>query len=131
MEKKNKTKGEKKIILIIEDDEVLLRALYVYFHDSEYTIATVTDGETAIDMTKRLNPDIVLLDLLLPKMDGFRYLELVRAMPEFKDIPIVVLSNLGDKTDIERAKKLGANDYFIKADVDLEKLSVAIKEILK
>ena len=131
MEKKNKVKEEKKIILIIEDDEVLLRALYVFFHDSDYTIASATDGETAIDMTKRLKPDIVLLDLLLPKMDGFRYLELVRSMPEFKDLPIIVLSNLGDKADIDRAKNLGANDYFIKANVDLEKLSEAIKEILK
>jgi len=68
--KKESEKINKKIILIVEDDEVLLRALYVFFHDGEYTIATATDGETAVSMMQRLKPDIVLLDLLLPVMDG-------------------------------------------------------------
>lgn len=124
-------KIEKKIILIVEDDEVLLRALYVFFHESEYTIATATDGETAMAMTQRLKPDLILLDLLLPKMDGFSFLELIKSMKELKDIPVVVLSNLGDESDIKRAKALGAQDYYTKADIDLEDLSNKIKEFLK
>lgn len=128
--RKETEKIKSKIILIVEDDEVLLRALYVFFHGSEYTIATAADGEIAVNMTQRLKPDIVLLDLLLPKMDGFRYLEIIKSMPDFKDMPIIVLSNLGDKNDIERAKKLGAQDYFIKADVQLEKLAEIVKNAL-
>ncbi len=127
---KEEKKGNK-IILIVEDDEVLLRALYVFFHESEYTIATATDGETAVSMAQRLNPDLILLDLLLPQMDGFQFLEKVKAMPKLKNIPVVVLSNLGDESDIKRAKALGAKDYFIKADVELSKLSENIKKVLK
>lgn len=128
--KKETGKIKKKIILIVEDDEVLLRALYVFFHGGEYTIATATDGEVAVSMAGRLKPDIILLDLLLPKLDGFRFLEIVKGMPDLKDIPVIVLSNLGDRNDIERAKSLGAQDYFIKADVELEKLSEIIKNVL-
>ena len=129
--KKEEEKIKNKIILIIEDDEVLLRALYVFFHGSEYTIATATDGETAVAMTQRLKPDVILLDLLLPKMDGFRYLEIIKGMAEFKKTPVIVLSNLGDRSDKERAIALGASQYFIKADVELEKLSGIIKDALK
>lgn len=127
---KKKEVEKNKIILIVEDDEVLLRALYVFFHGGEYTIATASDGEIAVNMTQRLKPDIVLLDLLLPKMDGFRYLEIIKSMPDFKDLPIIVLSNLGDKNDIDRAKALGAQDYFIKANVELEKLAGIVKKAL-
>lgn len=130
VKRKETEKIKNKIILIVEDDEVLLRALYVFFHGSEYTIATASDGETAVNMTQRLKPDIVLLDLLLPKMDGFRYLEIIKSMPDFKDMPVIVLSNLGGKNDIDRAKALGAQDYFIKADVQLEKLAEIVKKAL-
>lgn len=127
---KNSQEQKKKVILIVEDDEVLLRALYVFFHSDEYTISTATDGDTAVKMVQRLKPDIILLDLLLPKMDGFKFLEIVKAIPVIKDIPVVVLSNLGDTVNMERAKSLGALDYFIKSDVDLEKLAEKIKSII-
>ena len=64
-------KDAKKTVLIAEDDEVLLRALYLLLHESEYTIASASDGETALKMTERLKPDLVLLDLIMPKMNGF------------------------------------------------------------
>ena len=127
---KNSQEVKKKVVLIVEDDEVLLRALYVFFHSDEYTIATATDGDTAVKMTQRLKPDIILLDLLLPKMDGFKFLEIVKTIPVIKDIPVIVLSNLGDTVNMERAKSLGALDYFIKSSVDLEKLAEKIKSII-
>ena len=123
--------NKNKIVLIVEDDEVLLRALYVFFHGGNYTIATATDGETAVAMAQRLKPDIILLDLLLPKMDGFRVLEIVKSMPELSNIPVIILSNLGDTNDIARAKSLGAQDYFIKANVELAKLSEIVDKVLK
>ncbi|MEK7167675.1 MAG: response regulator [Patescibacteria group bacterium] len=123
-------KKGKKIILIVEDDEILLRALYILFHRSEYTIATATDGETAVKMVQRINPNLVLLDLLLPKMDGFNVLKNIKANANLKDIPIIVLSNLGDDQDIERAKSLGAEDYFVKSDTDLKSLAEKIKKYL-
>lgn len=123
-------KKEKLIVLVVEDEEVLLRAIYLSLHNEGYTVATATDGESALDMANRLNPSIVLLDLLLPKIDGFEFLKKIKAIPSLKDIPVIVLSNLGDEADTSKAKKLGAVDYFVKADTDLAVLSKKIKETL-
>jgi len=126
---KEDQKRRKTIILIIEDDEVLLRALYVLFHDNNYTIATATDGDTGVAMARRLKPDVILLDLLLPKMNGFDVLKNLKSDPALKKIPVIILSNLGDTGDIERAKSLGADDYYIKANTDLSQLAEKIKNI--
>jgi len=125
------TKEVKKTILIVEDDEILMRALYLLFHKGEYTIASANDGETALNMTERLNPDIVLLDILMPKMNGFDYLRSIKSSPKLKDIPVIVLSNLGDKDDIEKAKALGAEDYFVKSNTDLSILFDKVKKRLE
>lgn len=129
--KKTVLKVGKKTILIVEDDEVLLRALYLLFHEGEFTIASATDGETALRMTERLKPEIVLLDLLLPKMNGFDYLKDMKANPAVQNTPVIILSNLGDKESIEKAKGLGAMDYFIKSDTDLSILYDKVKKLLK
>lgn len=124
-----KVKKRKTSLLIIEDDEVLLRALYLLFFESKYTIATANDGDTAIKMAQRLKPDIIILDLMIPKVDGFGVLKAVKANPELKDIPVVVLSNLADDSDIEKAKRLGAKYYFVKANTDLADLEEKIKKL--
>jgi len=126
-----KDKEAKKIVMIVEDDEMLLRALYLAFLHSGFTIATASDGETAVRMTERLKPDLVLLDLLLPKMSGFEYLQAIKANPDLKDTPVIILSNLGDKGDMEKAKGLGAADYFIKANTDLSVLAKKVNDLLK
>ncbi|OGY44689.1 MAG: hypothetical protein A3B89_04155 [Candidatus Buchananbacteria bacterium RIFCSPHIGHO2_02_FULL_40_13] len=115
------------MVLIVEDDEVLLRVLYLFLKRAGYTIATATDGESAVKIIQRLKPNIILLDLLLPKMDGFEVLRILKADPKLKNIPVVVLSNLGDNADIAKAKSLGANDYFIKANTDLAVILEKIK----
>jgi len=124
-------KNQKPILLIIEDDEILLRALYILFHKSNYTIASAVNGDTGLKMAQRLKPDMILLDLLLPKMDGFDILEHLKSNSELKKIPVIVLSNLGSDSDIKRAKSLGAEDYFIKAKTDLSTLAKKIKIFLK
>lgn len=124
MAKKNK------ILLIIEDDEILLRALYLKFQNAGFTLASATDGDTAIKVTQRVKPDLILLDLILPKKDGFEVLEILKADPKTKDIPVVVLSNLGDEGDIVRAKSLGALDYFVKANTKLEDLQEKVLGLL-
>jgi two-component system cell cycle response regulator len=121
---------KKTVILIIEDDEILLRALYILFHKDKYTIATATDGETAVKMAQRLKPDVILLDILLPKIDGFGVLKNLKSNPDLKEIPVIILSNLDDTGDIDRAKSLGAHDYFVKSDTDLEKLAQKIKKLV-
>jgi DNA-binding response OmpR family regulator len=122
---------KKTIILIIEDDEVLLRALYLTFHGSNYTIATAEDGDTGLKMAQRLKPNIILLDLLLPKMNGFDFLKYAKANSTLKDIPVIVLSNLGDEENITKAKELGAIDYFVKSGTNLEDLNNQVMKTLK
>lgn len=122
---------KKKTILIVEDDEILLRALYLNFEDSNFTLASATDGDMAVVVTQRVMPDIILLDLLIPKMDGFRVIEVLKSDPKTKDIPIIVLSNLGSESDIKRAKTSGALDYFVKANTKLEELKEKVINYLK
>ncbi len=122
-------KKSAKTILIVEDDDVLLRTLYLVFHKTGFTIATATDGDTALKMVLRLKPSLVLLDLLLPKMNGFDFLKNIKADPALKTIPIIVLSNLGEE-NIQKAKDLGAADYFIKSDTSLENLKEKVLKIL-
>lgn len=124
-------KTEKPVVLIVEDDEVLLRALYLLFHNNEYTIASAIDGESALRMTERLKPNLVLLDLLLPKMNGFDYLKNIKANPAIKDTIVVVLSNLGDRDSLDKAMALGAKDYFTKSNTDLATLADKVKKYLK
>jgi len=125
-------KREKKpVVLIVEDDEIILRALYLSFHEEKFTIATATDGEMAYNMTGRLKPDLVLLDLVLPKKSGFDYLRDIKASPEFKTLPVIVLSNLGGNENMEKAKSLGATDYYVKSNTDLSTLVEKAKHILK
>ena len=107
----------------------MLRALYLKFEDSGYTISSAVDGETAVKVAQRIIPDIILLDLIMPKMDGFEVLRVLKSDPKTKKIPIIVLSNLGSSTDIDKAKSLGAMDYFVKADIRLDELQQKITEI--
>lgn len=121
-------KNKQKIILIVEDDEIILRALYLALHDQDFTIATATDGEMGLSMTQRMKPDIVLLDLIMPKKDGFTYLKEMKADPSVSHIPVIVLSNLGTTENKMRAKELGAIDYFVKSDTDLSTLVSKVKK---
>lgn len=118
-----------KTLLIVEDDDVLLRTLYLVFHKSGFTIATATDGDTALKMVQRIKPDIILLDLLLPKMNGFDVLKNLKSTPGLEKIPVIVLSNLGEE-NVQKAKDLGAMDYFIKADTSLSLLKEKVVKIL-
>lgn len=111
-----------KKILIVEDDE-FLRALAAKRLEKEgYQISVATDGEMANNSVKEVKPDIVLLDLLLPGVNGFEVLKQLKTDPETKAIPVIVFSNLGQKEDIERAKSLGADDFLIKANFTLDDL---------
>jgi len=104
-----------KKILIAEDEEVLLNVLKDRFEAEGWEVTTARDGEEAVESIKKIRPDLVLLDLLMPKKDGFEVLKEIRGDPEFKTLPIiVVLSNLGSDEDIKKALSLGANDYFVK-----------------
>lgn len=104
-----------KKILIAEDEEVLVNVLKDRFEAEDWEVIVAKDGVEAIAAIEK-EPlfDLILLDLLMPKKDGFEVLKEVRGNPELKNLPIIVLSNLGGDDDIKKALALGANDYFVK-----------------
>jgi two-component system phosphate regulon response regulator PhoB/two-component system alkaline phosphatase synthesis response regulator PhoP len=120
-----------KNILIVEDDNFMEKSLSFTLKDEGYKIDTAVDGEEALDKASKLNLDLILLDIILPKIDGFEVLEKIKENPKTKDIPVLILSNLGQKDDVEKGLKLGATGYIIKAHFKLEDVVNKIKEILK
>lgn len=115
-------------ILWIEDDQFLSSILAVKLSHEGCTCYYAKNGEEAIEILNRNAPDIILLDLLLPGMSGFDVLKSIRALPNFAHVPIIVLSNLGQKEDMEKAKELGATKYLIKAEHDLDDI---VNEVAK
>lgn len=103
-----------KKIIIAEDEPILLDVLKDTFEEAGWEVKTVLDGEEAIAALDAEKYDVMLLDLLMPKKDGFEVLEYINSEPELKHLSIIVLSNLGTEPDINKAMDLGAKDYFIK-----------------
>ncbi len=102
-------------IVIVEDDTFLAQMYASKLKLEGYSVLTAGDGEKGVAMITRERPDLVLLDIVLPKMDGFAVLEAVRKNPETRNIPVLLLTNLSQKKDIERGLALGANDYLTKS----------------
>lgn len=120
----------KQKVLIIEDDG-FLASIYAQKLELEgFEVAFATNGEDGLKLAQKDKPDLMLLDLLMPQMDGFEVLEKVKADPATKDIKVLVLSNLGQKEDVDRCMKLGVVGYMIKAHSLPEETVKRIKEIL-
>jgi len=117
-------------ILVIEDDKFLRDLLYKKLVEENFNVATALDGEEGLKKIQEENPNLVLLDLILPGINGFEVLKKAKENPATKDIPVIVLSNLGQKEDVERAIKLGAQDYLIKAHFTLEEIVEKIRKRL-
>jgi len=118
-------------ILIIEDDKFLRDLLEKKLKKADYKILSETDGEKGLKTCKDKKPDFVLLDILLPEMRGFEVLQEIKQDQDIKDIPVIILSNLGEKEDIEKGLELGASDYIIKSNFTLDEIIVKIKNVLK
>lgn len=118
-------------ILIIEDDNFLLSLIVEKFIQLGFDAEAAADGEEGLNKILNNKYDLVLLDMILPKMDGFKVLEEVKKNQSLKDLPIIVASNLYDKNDIERATALGAADYIIKAYNSPENIVDRVKSFLK
>lgn len=118
-------------VLVIEDEEFIVRALQDNLASEGYSVSVAMDGEAAFDEIKKKKPDMVLLDLLLPKKNGFDVLKELKANPDWRLIPVVVLSNLGEDTDIKRALDLGAADYFVKSQHPIQEVIEKVREYLQ
>lgn len=118
-------------ILIVEDDKFLRELMVRKLSNEGFEVIEAQDGEEGVRKMKETKPDLVLLDLILPEMDGFEVLAKKSQDEEIKKIPVVVLSNLGQREDIEKALSLGAVDYIVKANMApreiIEKISLILK----
>jgi DNA-binding response OmpR family regulator len=117
-----------KTILIIEDDKFLRRLMGQKLVQENYNVSEATDGEEGLKKVKEEKPDLILLDLILPGIDGFEVLSRIKSDPAISSIPIIILSNLDQK---EKGLKLGAVDYLIKAHFTPGEIVEKIKKILK
>jgi len=119
-----------KKILIVEDDKFLRELISQKLLKEGYDISEAVDGEKGLKAVKDEKPDLVLLDLILPGIDGFEVLSEVKEDALLSKIPVIILSNLGQKDDIERALKIGATDYLIKAHFTPAEIVSKVKGIL-
>ncbi len=117
-------------ILIVEDEEVLYRVLEEKFEKADFAVKVAEDGERAMSLVKSFHPDLVLLDLILPKKDGFEVLQELKADPGLKQIPVVVLSNLGQDEEIKKALDLGAVDYLVKVQHPINEVVEKVRKYL-
>lgn len=117
-------------ILVVEDDKFLRELITQKLIRGGYDVKGAVDGEDGVIKIKEEKPDIILLDLILPGIDGFEVLAKVKDDPELKDIPVLILSNLGQRDDVERGLKLGAVDFLIKAHFTPGEIIEKIEKIM-
>lgn len=117
-------------VLVVEDDQTLNKIYVSRLKEAGYKIQSVFDGEAAVIAAKDFSPDLIILDLLLPKKDGYLVLEELKKNSSTKNIPVVVTSNLGQTDDVEKALGLGANDFLIKSNVSLAEMLDKVKLLI-
>lgn len=111
-----------KKILVIEDDKLLGRIFCKYLDKAGYQVFWAENAKKAYEAIQAQSLDMIFLDIMLPEIDGYQVLREIRASSKFSQIPLVVLSNLSSSSDMEKAMNLGATDYIIKSNVDLNEL---------
>ncbi len=119
-----------KKIILLEDEEILLKALSIQLLSAGFDVLTASNGEAGLALIKKEKPDLVLLDILMPKMDGFQVLAELKKDKELKHIPVIVLSNQGQDEEKEKGLKLGAIDYYVKSSTDLTDLTKKVQKVL-
>ena len=122
--------NNKPTVLLVEDDPFLSSVLRMKLEKESFKVVRAADGDEALNfLTEQgVKPDLILLDLILPKKNGFEVLETIRQDPLLEKLPVIIISNLGQPSDIERGKALGVIDYFIKARLSVEELVNKVKK---
>jgi len=123
--------SEAKKILFIEDESALQKTFGDLLSQEGYEVISALDGETGLRLAKEKKPDLILLDLVLPKIHGFTLLKKLKEDPETRKIPIIILTNLEDMESVEKAISLGATTYLVKSNYTLEEVLQKIKNTLK
>lgn len=121
------TKGK---ILIIEDDRYISKMYQLKLSLEGYEVQVAENGREGVDRVKEFMPDIILLDILMPELDGFEVLKIVKGDEATKDIPVLIMSNLGQEDHVEKGMKLGAIGYIVKSQYTPSKVVEKIKSVI-
>ncbi len=120
-----------KKIFIVEDDEFLSTLLKEKFHMEKAEVTHVTNGEELLNAIESYKPDIFLLDIVLPRMDGYEILDAIKNNENVRDVPVIMLSNLGQERDINKGKEKGAEKFLVKALFSLDQIVSEVKKTLQ
>ena len=119
-----------KKIMIIEDDHFLSSLMKARLEKEGFAVLQAFDGEVAIKMLEEERPILIILDLIMPKVTGFEVLQTISITPGLQKIPVVILSNLAQESDIQKARELGAREYFVKVKISIDDLIGKIKTLV-
>ena len=117
-------------ILLAEDDRILRKAGEVTLSKKGYEVIVAVDGEDALSKAREHRPDLILLDVIMPKLGGFEVLARLQDQPDTRAIPVIMLSNLSDESDVAKARASGARGYMVKSSVGPEQLAKKVAETL-
>ena len=117
-------------VLVVDDDPFILEMYVIKFKEQGFIIDTATDGKTALDKIAVNEPDIMLLDVVMPRMDGFDVIKKIRESKTPHTFKIIFLTNFGQKEDVDRGMQLGADGYIIKAHFTPSEVVAKVKEVL-
>ena len=117
-------------VLLVEDDKMIIDMYTLKFSQEGYDIVQAENGKDGLELAKKNIPDIILLDIILPQMDGFTVLKELKADDSTKNIPVVLLTNLGQDGDVKKGLELGAKDYLIKANFTPSQVVDKVKSVL-
>ena len=120
--------NKKTKILLIEDEEMLANMYEVKFNNEGFDIVKALDGAEGLEKSKTVNPDFILLDIIMPKMDGFSVLTALKEDEKTKNVPVLLLTNLGQDEDVARGKELGAVGYLVKANITPSEVVESVKK---
>ena len=117
-------------ILIVEDDLFLANLLSLRFKKEGFEVIQAFSGIEALKKLEEIRPSVVLLDIILPQKNGFEVLEAIAQNPQTSNIPVIIVSNLGQESDIEKGKTLGAMDYYVKARLSIDELVLKVSNLV-
>ncbi len=120
---------ELKRIMVIEDDKFLSSLMKVRLEKEGFIVIQAFDGEEAVELLKTDRPDLVVLDIIMPKVTGFEVLQAISMTPGLERTPVIILSNLAQDSDIQKAKEFGARGYFVKVKISVEDIIKKIKTL--
>ncbi len=123
--------NSKKTILLVEDDEMISMMYKTKFEQADFEVLAANNGTEGLELALSKKPDLILLDIIMPQLDGFTVLERLKMSSKTKNIPVYLLTNLGTEEDIKKGEELGAKDYLVKANLTPAEVLDKVKKEFK